>query len=851
MPRPFLPANRVFTSSLFARYALVLGLVLFEFLRNDALDARNFFATEKQPFKRNQFGTVVSGPIIKDRMFFMFNYEGNRVRNTETALRVVPTVKERAGDFSEMSSPLTDPLTGNPFPGNIIPTDRINSIANAIASFYPMPNRSGGQNYTANSKRTTDFDLYAWKWDYRPTDNHSMFFRGTWQDTFEIQTNFDRGALPKGGNTFFQPIGRNFALSDTYVFGPSAVNEFRIGFNRLIGGIYDETYATDHAKALGVTGVQSSFRPDDRRFGWPRATVSGYAPIGTPSFSAQLRYDNTWHIFDMVAINRGNHQMKIGGEARTYMLNIFIDTAPNGDFRFDGRYTGHSFADMLLGFPRQTRRKVGDPYTQSRSRSYAGYFQDDWKVTPNLTLNLGVRWEMQTRAINVLKDEGRGMAVFHAPTRQIVIGGADGPRSFRDPVTGEPDAITIEGGAQFGIPEGLYNNDLNNFVPRLGFAWSPDFINLVVRGGYGIFTEPEIAAENHANRDSAYPWVLPQTFNASSTVPNISMNDPFPEALGSGSITARAADVNQRDGYVQQWQLSFQRPLGGNMVLELAYVGTKGTKLDGRGVNINQPGLGPGSINSRRPIPGWGNINQTERTGQSTYHSLQTKLERRFSSGFSLVSAWTWSHSISCCQRDRDTRDPNNTQLEKSNSSFDIRHRQVNSFSYELPFGAGKPLGSNASGALGTLINGWQVAGIATFSTGQSFTPGWGGDIANVGVSTTRPNRICDGALPRGERSADRWFDTSCFTKPADGTYGDSGFNVLKAPGLHNWDLTLTKNTLIGESQRVEFRVEFFNALNSAHFFVPNARVNSSGFGQSNQTRAARQIQFGLKYYWN
>ena len=836
-------------------------LVLFEFLRNDKLDARNFFASEKQPYKRNQFGAVVSGPIMKDKMFFMFNYEGNRVRNTETALRVVPTALERAGDFSKSSfksgfSAIMDPLTGLPFPGNIIPADRIDSISNGVASFYPLPNRPGQQqNYEANSTRITDFDLYNGKWDWRVSDRQNIFFRGTWQDVFEIQTNFDRGALPMGGSTFFQPIGRNFALSDTYVFSPTVVNEARIGFNRLIGGIYDETYGTDHAKALGVTGVQSAFVPDERRFGWPRMTVSGYAPVGSPSFSAQLRFDNVWHMSDMLSVTRGNHQLKIGGEARTFMINIFIDSSPNGNFRFDGRYTGHSFGDVLMGFPNRSSRKVGDPYTHSRSRAYGLFIQDDWKVTPNLTLNLGVRWEAQTRAINVLKDEGRGMAVFHIPTKQIVIGGEDGPRQFKDPVTGEPNAITIEGGAQFGYPEGLYNNDLNNFVPRFGFAWSPEALDLVVRGGYGIFTEPEIAAETHGNRDGSYPWVLPQTFNGSrNSPPTLSLADPintvFPVALGSGSITSRASDVNQRDGYVQQWQLSLQRPLGGSMVMEVAYVGSKGTKLDNTTPNRNQARLGPGSISSRRPIPEFGNISYNERSGLSTYHSLQTKLERRFASGLAFVSAWTWSHAIGCCNRDRDTRDPDNLHLEKAQTSFDIRHRMVNSFSYELPWGAGKPFLSNLSGAANALLGGWQVAGIATFTTGQSFTPGWGEDVANVGQSTTRPNRICDGVLPRGERSADRWFDTSCFTRPADGTNGDSGYNVLKAPGQVNWDLTVTKNTLIGERQRVEFRVEFFNAFNQAHFFVPNSRVNSSAFGRSTQTHPARQIQFGLKYYY-
>jgi hypothetical protein len=235
------------------------NIVVFEFLRNDALDARNFFAASKQPLKRNQFGTVISGPVKKDKMFYMFNYEGTRLRATNTKLANVPTPKQRAGDFSEISRQLVDPLTRQPFPGNILPANRINTISRNIATFYPEPNRveSGGSNYETNAKAITDFDLITGRVDYNISDRQTVFVRFTWQDTYEVQTNLLGGSasLPRQGNTFFQPIGRNVAVSDTYVVGPRVVNEFRVGFNRLIGGIYDETYGRDWAKELGVTGV--------------------------------------------------------------------------------------------------------------------------------------------------------------------------------------------------------------------------------------------------------------------------------------------------------------------------------------------------------------------------------------------------------------------------------------------------------------------------------------------------------------------------------------------------------------------------------------------------------------------
>ncbi len=822
-------------------------ITAFEFLRNNALDARNFFAPVKQPYHRNQFGTVVSGPIKKDKAFFLFNYEGNRIRRTDTALAKVPTAKERAGDFSETAGQLIDPLNGQPFAGNIIPLNRINTVTKAIGDFYPSPNRplSGGSNYVSNARAIRNFDIYTGRVDYHVSDKQSLFGRFTWQDTYEIQTNFDTSAtLPRQGNTFFQPLGRNAAFSDTYVISPRAVNEFRVGFNRLLGGIFDETYGTDYAKQFGVFGVQSSYFPNPVRFGWPRATVTGFSSIGTTGFSAQDRKDNTWHWYDMLALTRGNHQMKVGGELRTYYINIFIDSQPNGSFSFDGSYSGigNGFADMLLGYPSRTNRTVGNSYTHNRSRAFSAFFQDDWKATPQLTLNLGVRYEMQTRAINVLKGNDANMAVFDPITRQILISGRSGPQTFTEPVTGK--VVTLNGGLDFGYPDGLYENDLNNYAPRFGFAYSPKFMRTVIRGGYGIFFEPEIAAKNHGNRDSAYPYNLPQTYTAARGIPNITMYDPFPAGVNAANtITAIANDPKQKDGYVQQWNLTLQTPLGHNMALETAYVGTKGTKLTSSRP-INQPAVGTTSV---RPIPGWSNITQNERANLSAYHSFQAKLERRFSAGITAIASYTWSHSIDCCSG---IRDPYNLRWERSTSSFDVRHRQVNSFSYDLPFGSNRHFLASASGPFAKIVSGWQIAGIATFSTGNPFTPSVSGDVSLIGAGSARANRVADGNLPRGERSALKWFDTSAFTRPTTGTFGNGGQNTVYAPGINNLDLTFTKNTKIGENHRVEFRTELFNSLNHAQFLLPNSVLNSGQFGTITSARDGRQIQFGLKFYY-
>jgi hypothetical protein len=276
------------------------------------------------------------------------------------------------------------------------------------------------------------------------------------------------------------------------------------------------------------------------------------------------------------------------------------------------------------------------------------------------------------------------------------------------------------------------------------------------------------------------------------------------------------------------------------MALETAYVGTKGTKLTSSRP-INNAVIGPGSIQSRRPFQAFAAITQNERAGLSNYHSLQGKLERRFANGLTAISSYTWSHSIECCGG---ARDANNLFWERSSSNFDVRHRQVNSFSYDLP------IGRSATGVLEKVISGWQLAGILTFQTGNPFTPSVSGDVANVGDNSSRPDRIADGILPRGERSASRWFDTTAFVRPATGTYGNSGQSIIYGPGVNNLDLTFTKITRWGENRRVEFRTELFNALNHGQFLRPNTTVGTPQFGTITAARDGRQIQFGMKFVY-
>jgi len=838
---------------------------VFEFLRNDKFDARNFFAARKEPYRRNQFGLVASGPIKKDRTFWMFNYEGTRVRQTQNSLATVPTTKERNGDFSDLAGvTVRDPLTGQSFSGNVISRNRINAIGQGILNFFPQANRVGANNYLTSATNLQDFDIYTTRIDHQLTDKHSIFGRFTYQDAYQESPEFQAGVqLPNFGAVFFQPIGRNVALNDTLVFSTNVVNEFRAGFNRLTGGIYETLYGQDLSTPLGLRGLQSQINPRGEgctrekrcqpgsNLGFPRVDITNLSRL-RGSYSPQLRYDNTWHFFDMLTATRRSHTMKMGAEYRAMSMNIYFDNEPNGYFLFDGRYSGNAIADLLLGYPAQTRRYIGDGHAYQRSKALSLFYQDDWKVSPELTVNLGMRWELQTAPVSggapvtINQSDFNDLAAFDRRTGQIVIAGKTGSQLYRDPLN--PGAtITVPGGSEFGIPRGLYKNDYNDWGPRFGFAWSPKELNVVVRGGYGVFYVPVISAATWTHRGLAYPFVIPQfSFGATGT-PNLTLDNPFPG--GTGSILVRAADVDTRTGYAQQFNLGVQHQLGRDMVLDVSYAGSKGTKLL-NSPDINQAVLGSAALAQRRPYPQWGSIVERQNSSASVFHSLQTRFERRFSNGLTFITSHTWSHSIddssgSTGNAGGSIQDSRNLLAERGDSVYDVRHRFVFSYSYELPFAR------NLTGVAQTLLGGWQVSGITTFAAGQSFTPEVPGDRSNTGGSFVRPNLVGDPTLSRSERSPQRWFNTAAFAVPDSGTFGNVGRGTLKAPGINNWDFTLMKKFALAEKQSLQFRAEFFNLVNHPNFSIPDRTVTSPGFGTITRAKDGRQIQFGLKYNFN
>lgn len=854
----------------------------FEFLRRDRFDARNFFSAEKGNFKRDQFGFVLSGPIVKDRTHFMVNYEGTRQNQIQSSLARVPTAAQRLGDFSAFSGTIKDPITGTAFPGNIIPASRMSSIGKGILHFYPTSNRSDAKNnYLSGGTKIEQFDIYTGRIDHRINDANNMWGRITWQESYRENPEFQAGVqLPNFGAVFYQPIGRNAGIGVTSVFGPRVVNEFRVGFNRLIGGIFETMYGQDHAKTLGIKNTQSQLLPrnatgctkEERcgqgsNLGFPRVDVTGLSrQRGT--YSPQLRYGNTWHWFDMVSFSPGNHQFKIGAEVRTMYMNLYFNANPNGQFRFDGRYTGHAQADLLLGYPAFANRYIGDGHTHQRMRSINLFFADDWKVTPELTLNVGLRWEFQTPPVvsgasSTLDGKGYAdLTTFHEATNQLVVGGRSGTVVYPHPIKkGETISLPGGGGLTPAVPRGLFYNDLNDFAPRFGFAYSPDGQDMVVRGGYGVFFTPHIAAYNWTSRGLAYPFVLPESYNGvSSGVPNLTLDNPFPGSKGD-AIIVRAADLYARTGYMQHFNLGIQKQMGTNMVLNMSYAGSKGTKLRARR-NINQAFqgslLGEGndpskwsSVSSRRPFAGRGSVNSSEKSAASSYHSLQTKVEKRMSDGLSFIAAYTWSHTIDNGGASGtgigggNIQNNHNLAAEKGNALFDIRHRMVISYSYELPLGAGRAI--DLTGAADAILGGWQLAGITTFASGQAFTPESSGDISRTGNGFVRANNIGDHSISSPGPSA--WFNTAAFEAPPIGSFGNVTRGYLKSPGTNTWDLTLSKTMTFAERHGLQLRAEFFNMLNKAQFSVPQKSVNSGAFGTITRTKLEnRQIQFGIKY---
>lgn len=806
---------------------------LWEFLRNDKLDARDFFNTrgDKPPLRRNQFGGTLGGPVRlpgydgRDHTFFFFAYEGIRRRQQFTSLQQVPTLAFRQGDFSALSTPLRDPLNNNaPFLNNQIPANRVHPIALRILNrgSYPVPTPglAGSNNLFVVNPFPNDVDQLNARIDHRIGDSNTMFGRYSYTTdrlTVPCRGNGATACVPGFGHSDITHA-QSFSIVDTHVFTPRFINEYRAGYNRQVQPrIQFPANSRDVSAELGIPASK-----DPNTFGHPLVQVTGYGDIGDRAY--QTRAGNTYQMGDTITYTLTSHSIRAGYDVRKLEFNATPGTRES--LVFNNTWSGNAFADFLLGLPTQTTRDPSDSFRHHRMFTHNAFVQDDWKISGKLTLNLGLRYEINTPEY----DKFDRYAQYNVENGRYEIAG------------------------QNGVSRAMYRADKNNFGPRVGFAMRPTGkSDLVVRGGYGVFYDLVIIGNNLDGTRRGFPFQRPETFNRGTSPGDLTLSDPYPSArLTTPVFNAPSIHPGFRDAYIQQWNLGIQQEVRGNTVVEVGYIGNRGTRLT-RTNDINQaflpvPGVTPvPPVQSRRPFSQYGTINLLESSANSNYHALLGRFERRFSGGLSFLSSYTYGHVIDDSTGGNASQDARNLQADKASANFDARQRLVVSYIYDVPFGKDRQFGSNLPAVANAILGGWQVAGITTFQSGRPVDPGLQGQNSNTGSTRDRPNATGINPVIQNRTSRTVYGDPAAFTVPSAGTFGNAGRNSFDGPGTNNFDFTLGKN-FRRENMNVQFRAEFFNAFNRPFLNQPERRRDNPAYGTITSTlRDNRQIQFGLK----
>jgi len=798
----------------------------YEFYRNSAMDAKNFFDNPNAPiptFWRHQPGFSLGGPIVHDKTFFFIADEVLRLDKSFTHTTQVPLPAMKQGDFSALLQPnnifsatpiiIKDPFNNNtPFPGNIIPANRIDPTGFVAANVYPDPNQPGKINFVAAP-------VDDWRWhqpslriDHKLSEKDNLLFR--WSDNV-LRTKYSYSGssdLPGFGN-LSRMHSDNGILSDTHVFSSRVIDEIRLGYNFFHESYPGEKQRGGYDYTALLFGIKTPPRNQQDVAGYPQFSIQGFSSYGdgTPN----TRSDHTFEIYDGVSWLKGNHALKFGGMVKRVRSAIYPLTNPRGNFTFKNTFTGYSLADVLLGLPVQVALNTGDAQVYLRSNAMHLFVQDDWKFSQRLTVNLGLRWEINQQPYE-----------------------KHNHRSSFNPATGLLELAGVN-----GVPRGLAPTALNDLAPRVGLAYNLSSDGrTIMRAGYGVYFN-QIAWADFLTAN-ATPWTTANVYVSSTTHPDITMRDPFPTTLGTTVLTPYAEDPHLRYPYIQQWSFGLQRQLGENNVIEVSYLGNKGSKQNIK-QPINQAIPGPGdrnAVNARRPFPTLPNLSQLQSSGNMDYNAMAVRFERRFSAGLTFNTSYTWGKAIA------DVATPNmlNKRLGHGPEDIDNRQRLVSSFLYELPFGPAKRFASG-SGPVGRIVGGWQFAGALVLRSGQTFTPSLSTDVSNTASGTDRPDAIGNARIASPDPRVG-WWNRAAFAMPAPYTFGTAGTGILIGPDFKNLDFSLQKVTKITEAQRFEFRAEFFNITNHPNFASPNTKFDSALFGTLSSALDAREIQLGFKY---
>lgn len=871
---------RMLTSNYSAEYGAAAGAITivqtksgtnqlhgsaYEFLRNNKLDANSFFnnrsGVARPAFQRNEFGGTIGGPIRRDRTFFFGDYQGIRLRQPRSVVATIPTLAQRAmvttGDFSSAGFTIYDPenVINNqrqPFPGNKIPANRLDPAAVKLMSLLPTPTSSAAtRNFVFNPKLTQRTDQFDLRLDQNLGSSDRFFFKFSYDDTNQVQP----GSLPSPANAgipispFLSADGTNSAitvplknwsvtLNYTKVLNTKMVNEARMGvvrWNQYILPLGNEFKTAD---AIGIKGININ----DKSGGLPSMNITGFQVLGDNSTYPENSQTASIQYEDILSMNLGSHTVKFGGMYIRHRFNGFSAFPTRGDFAFNGQFTRQigastsatALADFALGATSAINRNILVGTFGMRNWTLAAFADDTWRVTNRLTWNYGLRYELI------------------APPYEV----HDRWANFR------VDTARLEIAGKNGASRRLRNFDKNNFAPRMGLTYMlTEDRKTVLRAGSGFsYVEAgQGGGQLYKNLPFFYSQVLATDQNAR---PPYKLSDGIPTpippdqndlvALSSGN--PNAWDYDLKAAKAMQWSIGVQREVITNLLVDVSYVGTRTIGLIAN-LNLNQSVPGAGAQGPRRPYfsinPNVSNVTYRTNYGDSKYHSLQTRVEKRAEQGLTLSLSYTWSHYTSNGANingggNGPPQDIRCLRCEWGSTPDDRRHIFVLSHVYELPFGSGRRWVNK--GALGYLVGNWNLSGIWSLASGEHFTPTLAAAVSNsAGGGGDRPNRIRDGNLSESERSIDRWFDLGAFVAPAQFTFGNAGRGILVGPGNYNVDLGLHRNFRLTEQWRMNLRWEMFNAFNRANFGVPNSAIGGPTAGQISTTAPARIMQLALK----
>lgn len=840
---------------------------LYDFLRNNAFDARNFFAASTEPLHQSQFGITLGGPIRKNKDFFFAYYEGQRDRQGETRTAIVPTVAERAGNFSGLTDsngnpePLINEFTGQPFSFNgvmgQIPPDMLSPIALKAEALLPLPN-IGPRLYSSTQILTNNYDQGGFRLDHYFSDSDQIFARYATSLQHELDPLPINGSGVPGFPVTNDITTNSATISDVHLYSPSLVQTARIAFFR---NVFLEGAATNHSPASNLGFTYAPTLPSE--LGNPYLIISGYADIGNPITGPQNTYQNDYQGYYSLAWTRGAHNYKFGADLDRQQINVLLGIATNGFFVFAPFPVNDSFASFLLGEPVQFFQGGGDFNRGLRKWIAAGYAQDEWRVTPRLTFTYGLRYEVNTPYTEI-----RNRLNAWSPGRQSIVD-RSAPVGLLFP--GDP-----------GVPAGIAPIDYHEFMPRAGIAWDPfGHAKTTIRAGYGIFYDGYTNGTGGPLQAgvSALPWTeayqLPGP-GMNFANPYNGATPPFVTQQFVRPATVLTVQSGMLPPYSQNWDFSIEHVIGNDYLLDVRYVGTKGTHLP-RFIEANpaiyDPGATTNNADQRREFAdcdpsgscAFGSVGLIADNNSSTYNALQVSLSRQLTRNLSFQASYWWSKSLDYVSSlnmagsaptlvagENDlAQNPFDLRAEHGPSLFDATHRFVFSGTYALPSLGTGPRAARA------VVNGWQLNTIITVATGTPFTvydsdnaPMQGSAPEITGFYSSRPNLLSN--PNNGPHTPNQWISRNEFqqlTPEANpGQFGNESRNAIRGPGLATVDLSVFKKISVTERTHLQFRAEAFNALNRSNFMLPENDLASPEFGQILQAAPPRLLQLALKY---